>query len=253
MSGPRIYLISRPSLDLESLAKFLADEQVDWRRTADAEQAEELIELAGRICYMSFGDSQSDRTNSKYIQNLIRQGHESVLEHATWSFILTGVSRAFSHQFVRHRVGFAYSQLSQQYHDERHARLVVPEPVRQSEAAWSVWESVETNARAAYEKIIDELEKVYDSTDREDRRLIRSAARGILPNATETKIFFTANTRAIRHFLETRGAILGDTEMRAVSALLLDNLKEEAPSLFKDFHVTVLPDGSPVVRREEPS
>jgi thymidylate synthase (FAD) len=114
----RVHLVSRPQFDLGEFLAFLANSQMGWRRSAGAGDAQELIEAAGRVCYMSFGQNQSERTNVEYIRNLIELGHESVLEHVNWGFVISGISRALSHQIVRHRVGFAFSQLSQQYHDE---------------------------------------------------------------------------------------------------------------------------------------
>lgn len=125
--GVRLYLISRPALIAQNIEKFLDDEGTSWRRSPGATAAEEIVELGGRLCYMSFGSDQSPKTTSEYIANLISLGHESVLEHTTWTILITGVSRAFSHQLVRHRVGFAFSQLSQQYHHETDAKFVVPE------------------------------------------------------------------------------------------------------------------------------
>src|SRR5579872_3130893 len=107
--APRIYLISRPTFDFHSLSEFLELEGVSWRRTEGSTSAEEVIEVSGRVCYMSFGRKQSPRTTPEYIGNLVEMGHESVLEHACWTFLVTGVSRAFSHQLVRHRVGFSFS------------------------------------------------------------------------------------------------------------------------------------------------
>src|SRR5437879_5398802 len=123
---PQLYLLSRPTFDVEAFLTFLSQESLTWRRTQSATEAEEIVEAAGRICYMSFGASQSPRDNFEYIQNLIRMGHDSVLEHVSWTVLVTGVSRAFTHQLVRHRVGFAFSQLSQQYHDEHYAGFVMP-------------------------------------------------------------------------------------------------------------------------------
>src|SRR5262245_42749329 len=127
--APRLYIAGRPSFDQEEIERFLGDENSTWRTTDRARSAENIVEIAGRICYMSFGDRQSPRDNTQYIQNLISQGHESVLEHAVWSFILTDVSRSFTHQLVRHRVGFSYSQLSQQYHDEENSQSAIPSVV----------------------------------------------------------------------------------------------------------------------------
>src|SRR5262249_24968483 len=118
------YLVTKPAFDVNVFLAFVADEKLTWRRSPGARAAEEIVEGAGRVCYLSFGTRQAPRTNSEYISHLIAMGHESVLEHVTWGFVLTGVSRAFTHQMVRHRVGFAFSQLSQQYHDERDATFV---------------------------------------------------------------------------------------------------------------------------------
>src|SRR2546429_580260 len=123
---PKIHLIGRPQFDVEVFLAFLQGGDLSWKRTPGTTDAEELVEVAGRICYLSFGNRQSPRNNAEYIENLIQMGHESVLEHVTWTFLIDGVSRAFTHQLVRHRVGLAFSQLSQQYHDESDASFVMP-------------------------------------------------------------------------------------------------------------------------------
>lgn len=255
--NPNILCIARPSLDFEGVSKFLGDEGVTWRRTPGASQTEELVELAGRVCYMSFGSDQSRRRTAEYVANLIMSGHDSVLEHASWTFIITGVSRAFTHQLVRHRAGFSFSQLSQQYHDERNATFVEPTELHGSARAAEIWAKHVQESLNAYAQIIDALteDTVGNKTQgspKERRRAIRSAARSVLPNATETKIAVTANARALRHFLKVRGAIAGDAEMRKVAVELLKILRADAPSLFADFMIEGLDDGScQVVHREE--
>src|SRR5262245_17352395 len=121
----RVLLIAttriRPSYN-----EFLRAHKLTWRRTKGISSDQKLIEFSGRVCYLSFGKHQSRRNNSEYIRNLIRQGHESVLEHATYSILADHISRGLSHQLVRHRAGFSYSQLSQQYHDESDASYVIP-------------------------------------------------------------------------------------------------------------------------------
>src|SRR6266581_4879117 len=101
----KVYVIARPRFDVKALSQFLADKGTSWRGTENSTESEQLVEVAGRVCYMSFGEAQSSRTNAEYIQNLIEMGHESVLEHASWTFVINGVSRGFTHQLVRHRVG----------------------------------------------------------------------------------------------------------------------------------------------------
>jgi len=201
---------------------------------------------------MSFGETQSARSNREYIQNLIDQKHDSVLEHASWTFLLTGISRAFSHQLVRHRAGFSFSQLSQQYHDETTAKFVMPEEVKAEPATMMLWFKLIGELRRGYNSILTDLEDGIVSrraSSKEARRSVRSAARSILPNATETKVVFSANGRALRHFLDMRGAIAGDIEMRQVSALIYLRLKSEAPTLLSGFEMSTHEDGYPLVRR----
>jgi thymidylate synthase (FAD) len=248
----RIYLVGRPSLDVEALHSFLRDQRTSWKHTPGATEAEELAEVSGRICYMSFGEQQSPKNNAEYIGNLIRLGHESVLEHVAWTFLLTGVSRAFTHQLVRHRVGFAFSQLSQQYHDETEADFVEPPELERFPEALEAWRAAMAAAKQAYRTISEALNQIerdpaWKGLRKEARRAIRSAARSVLPNATETKIVVTANARALRHFLKVRGSIPGDLEMRQVAAGLLEHLALEAPALFADFSTERLQDGSPII------
>src|SRR5450759_2970701 len=129
-----VYLLARPHFD-EAYQKFLEDFLPEGKHhgcEAEGPTAlERLVEFAGRICYMSFGSNQAPGTNAEYIRKLIRNKHESVLEHAAWTVLISGVSRAFTHQLVRQRVGFAFSQLSQQYHDESNIRFVVPPGIDQ--------------------------------------------------------------------------------------------------------------------------
>lgn len=248
--APKIYLLAKPVFDVDVFLRFLNSETLGWRRTENATQPEEIVEAAGRICYMSFGQSQSPRNNHQYIQNLIHMGHESVLEHVSWTILMTGVSRAFTHQLVRHRVGFAFSQLSQQYHDEKDAKFVIPPGLENIPAAVDKWHHAIDAAKQAYASIMSSLDNVSQAPDlskKETLRAVRSAARSVLPNATETKIIVTANARSLRHLLKTRGAIPGDIEMRTVMTKLFEMLKTEAPSLFFDFEIQMLSDNLPAV------
>lgn len=251
---PKIYLLSRPQFDRahqEFLSDFLPPDEAYWNDSSTATSAERLVEFAGRVCYMSFGSRQSAKSNAEYIQNLIRNGHESVLEHAVWSFAIAGVSRAFTHQLVRHRVGFAFSQLSQQYHDESDARFVRPAGIERVPGAATAWEKAIKEASSAYKMILKSFEIADEATSlrsqKEMMRALRSAARSVLPNATETAIIVTANARALRHFFKLRGGIVGDAEMRCVAAALLELLRSEAPALFLDFSIEEQIDGLPLV------
>lgn len=252
----RVYLMARPEIDWNQVQLFLADHATEWRRIEPTSDAERLVELAGRVCYFSFGASQSPRSAEEYIANLINKGHESVLEHATWTFAIVGVSRAFTHQMVRHRVGFAFSQLSQQYHDESEADFIEPPELKDYPELSSTWREAIATSKEAYRTLLRALERVGPNRHRGLRqtelvRAIRSVARSVLPNATETKIVVTANARALRHFLKVRGAIEGDLEMRLVAAELLRKVTSDAPLLFGDFRIDYLADGTPIVLYED--
>src|SRR5512133_2420242 len=103
----QVYLVGKQSTNDAEIGRFLGDHGVQtW--TTDAEEAgEKLSEIAGRICYMSFARPRPGG-NAAYLKNIIEVGHGSVMEHATYNFIITGVSRSFTHELVRHRAGFGY-------------------------------------------------------------------------------------------------------------------------------------------------
>ena len=258
----KVYLIGTPIFHGDAFLDFVnsharADNigeptNGSWQRSESATHAEELVEAAGRICYMSFGFRQSPRTNFEYIGRLIQLGHESVLEHVNWTFLITGVSRALTHQLVRHRVGFAFSQLSQQYHEERNPEFIEPGLSEQFPEVHKTWQHAMAVAKEAYSKILDELNDVdgnsiTEMNGKEIQRAVRSAARSVLPNATATTMMTTVNGRALRHFLKVRGSIPGDDEMRRLAAELLTIVKKEAAAIVSDFDLTTLDDGSPLV------
>ena len=246
---PKVYLVGRQFVDESALGAFLDEHGMAWETNAEA-GAEVLAEAAGRLCYLSFGKGRKD--NREYLANIIESKHGSVLEHGVWNFIIAGVSRSFTHELVRHRAGFGYSQLSQRYVDESTADFVEPDVIAEDEALHALWLRAVEASHLAYVALVEGLtEKYRDLPDRTQRRkLARQAARSVLPNATETMIFVTANGRALRHFIELRGSEWADVEIRKVALRLLAIMQREAPSMFADYGVVTLPDGTPVVRTE---
>jgi thymidylate synthase (FAD) len=238
-----VYLLGRQTVDDQALDRFLADHQATW--TTDTEvAAEKLCEAAGRVCYLSFGKGR--KASAEYLANIIESAHGSVLEHAVWNFIITGVSRSFTHELIRHRAGFGYSQLSQRYVDETTADFIEPDCIAQDAELHRVWlESIEQSHRA-YCRLVEGLQRKFaaepDPTLR--RKLARQAARSVLPNATETKIFVTANARALRHFIELRCSEQAEVEIRKVAGKMLHILQQAAPNLFGDYEMVALPDGT---------
>lgn len=244
---PRVYLIGRQTVNLPEVDRFLADVGASW--TTDSQiGAEALCEAAGRLCYMSFG--QGRKSNAEYLARIIQSAHGSVLEHAVWNFIITGVSRSFTHELVRHRAGFAYSQLSQRYVDESTADFVEPDCIADDPELHTIWQESIRQSHDAYCRLVEGLQKTFadepDGTLR--RKLARQAARSVLPNATETRIFVTANGRAWRHFIEARANEHAEVEIRRVAIHILRILQRESPSLFGDYEIIAQPDGTEVAR-----
>jgi len=120
------------------------------------------------------------------------------------------------------------------------------------------WRKAVATSQESYQVILDSLAELegksgLELSKKEFKRAIRSAARSVLPNATETKIVVTANARALRHFFKIRGSIPGDIEMREVAAQLFKLVQTHGTSLFDDFSLQELPDGTPMVKHYEPA
>src|SRR2546423_11748940 len=207
--APRVSLIARP--------QFVEPEhlRVHWR--GDASDGERLAEYAGRLCYMS-QHNPVNRTTAEYPENIKKPGHGSVLEPAVYVLLIEGISRSCSHELVRHRAGFGYSQISQRYVDESHAAFVMP-PATQGDARLEEeWQQQVAEAQGAYVRAVEGLMQRYDWIgDKVHRRkMAREAARSVLPNATEVKIVVSGNARACRTMLGLRcgeGAELGIRRM----------------------------------------
>jgi thymidylate synthase (FAD) len=233
----RIYLVASVSF-AGGLEEFLAHRQLTWERDGTRSDAEDLVEAAGRVCYLSFGSRQHRRDNAEYLSNLVAKGHESVLEHSSFTLLADGISRALSHQLVRHRVGFAYSQLSQQYKDELDADFVQPAGLERDPKSLARWKAFIEEARAVYRDLIQSADQSNFELSRHERhRWHRSVARSVLPNATATTLMVTGNARAWRHLLAIRGGILGDLEMREYCVKVHEKLMTAAPNLFTDYEM----------------
>jgi thymidylate synthase (FAD) len=246
--NPKVYLIGRQSLDAAEVDRFLADHDVSQWSTDTEVAGEKLCEIAGRVCYMSFAKPRPGG-NAAYLEHLLEVGHGSVLEHSVFNLLITGVSRSFTHELVRHRAGFGYSQLSQRYVDESTADFVEPDCIADDPELHKIWlESVE-KSQAVYQQLVEALMKKNSSEDKTlQRKTARQAARSVLPNATETKIFVTGNARALRHFIEMRCNEHAEVEIRKVAAEVLKVLQVESPNLFGDYELLDWWDGTQVAR-----
>jgi len=183
-------------------------------------RAERVIEEAGRTCYLSF-DRKGRNTARAFIQRLIRAGHTSVLEHASATFRISGVSRAMTHQLVRHRLA-SFSQQSQRYVDENNFGYVIPPSIEKNQTATKIFRKMMKDTGNAYRALLDAGVK------RED-------ARFVLPNACASEIVMSANFREWRHIFGLRLSPRAQWEIRRVCMEMLKQLKQKAPVVFGDF------------------
>ena len=236
MPTPRFY--TEPVLTLLSRPHFTGPEHLPVNWIGDSTDGERLAEFAGRLCYMS-QHNPAKRQTREYLENIKKQGHGSVLEHANYTILLEGVSRSLTHELVRHRAGFAYSQLSQRYVDESEANFVVPPAIVGDEALEATWRAQVMGAQQVYVDLVAQLMERYgwvaDKVHR--RKMAREAARAVLPNATETKIVVTGNARAWRTMLELRSSEGAEMEIRRMALAALRLLQGEAPGFFSDFEI----------------
>jgi thymidylate synthase (FAD) len=235
-------------LRVQLIAKtdFLAPPDVAWSTDADGGPA--LVEFAGRACYQSWSKpNPRTATNAAYLRHIIDVGHFSVLEHASVSFYVTGISRSCTHELIRHR-HFSYSQLSQRFVPEHDAEVVVPPGIEDDPELQEIFKAAADASRATYTELLTRLEaKFADQPNAVLRRKqARQAARAVLPNATETRIVVTGNYRAWRHFIAMRASEHADVEIRRLAIECLRQLIDLAPQVFSDFVISTLADGSEV-------
>jgi thymidylate synthase (FAD) len=204
-----------------------------------------LCKFAGQTCYLSFGEKRtrnSEEEVKRYFDNIKSSGHGSVIEHANYSMIVWGVDRAFSHELVRHRAGWAYSQLSQRYVDGKTLRFVERPEYQDDTELHRHFEHWIDEARMEYDDRADLLKKkmapqIADLSPTDRRKAVNSAARNCLPNETETAVVLTGNARAWRHVLEMRGSVHADRPISLFALRACRILQAASPVLFDDYGV----------------
>jgi len=181
--------------------------------------AEKHIENAGRTSYQSF-EKQTKDSYKNFIKMIVKRGHESVLEHAFASFRISKVSRALTHQLVRHRL-CSFTQKSQRYVDEKNFNYIEPEDIKNNIEAHNI-----------YFELMEDIRKKYKQL--RDFGIKKEDARYILPNSTTSELVMTANFRELRHFIKLRGEKAAQREIRNLAINILKILKEEVPEVFQD-------------------
>lgn len=253
--APTVVVLSRQVVDRAGLAAWTGLYGAEGWQSDVTEAGDVLPEIAGRSCYGSFANPRPGG-NAAYISHVIDEGHTSVLEHAVWTLGIAGISRSCSHQLVRHRVGLSPSQLSQRFYDESECSFVLPPALMGVYQNWlsNPPEPEPSDAHVAdcwlytgWQFICGEALSFYREITRDlmgrglTRKQAREAARSVLPECVETRIVFTGNARAWRHFLALRGSEHADAEIRRLAVAVAETLQAEAPNVFAD--VAIQSDG----------
>jgi len=199
---------------------LLRSTKIEVELLAITPDSEKLIEQAGRTCYQSHDHTKAGSEKS-FIEKIIKNGHHSVLEHATATFRIAGVSRSFTHQLVRHRL-MAISQQSQRYCNAANFAYVMPMAIKDNPQAAKFFDEFMAIAKDRYHKL-------------QQMGLKNEDARYVLPNAVCSEIVISANFRELRHIFTVRCSKKAQLEIRRCALVMLNIMKQQAPAVFADF------------------
>jgi len=195
---------------------------------------EQVIAAAGKLCYSADTEGifqQGAEEARRFVRQLRSWGHLSPLEHASFTFYLEGVSRAMTHQLVRHRIA-SYSQRSQRYVEEGNFDYILPPRVKGKRVSF---EGKEGEAGKFFQQTMEMIARRYRALDQALGGAGESShedARYLLPNACESKIFVTMNARQLLHFFGERLCNRAQWEIREVAQKMLDLLRPTYPGIF---------------------
>jgi thymidylate synthase (FAD) len=265
LKKPGVVVLAKPQTNVAGLAGFLEgfDPELRFPEYLDdptvLPDSSQLCKTAGQACYASYGPRHTTNDNAAaYFERLTSAGHGSVLEHASFNFMLYGISRSVTHELVRHRAGVAISQISQRYVSGAVLRFVERPEYQQDEELHRLFEERVDRAAAEYESMAERLLERQEGgasmltadykTDA--RKKVQQTARSLLPNETEAPMVFTGNVRALRHIIEMRADAHAESEIRNLALRIFLCLRTVDPILFGDYELGELPDGTYTVSTE---
>ncbi|MDR1564507.1 MAG: FAD-dependent thymidylate synthase [Oscillospiraceae bacterium] len=212
-------------------------------------QPEKTVAAAARLCYSSASidgilDTLTDEKAAGFVEMLAEIGHESPIEHASFTFGIEGVSRSLLAQITRHRIA-SFSVQSQRYVQEASFEFVTPPEIAGNAEALKVFLSSMEQAQAAYDTLAEILQKGHTQrliaqgkpekeAEKAAKKIAIEDARFVLPNACDTKMIVTLNARSLLNFFKHRCCNRAQWEIRAVAEEMLRLVKEAAPNIFKN-------------------
>ena len=256
MIEPKVFLVGESTVNSEGLNDFL--EYIGapkWASTATS-SAELLTEVYGRMCYKSFGTelnpniTQVRPNNESYISNLLEKGDGSVLEHSVVNFFFCDVSRVFTHELVRHRVGTAISQESLRYVRLTDLKGYMPVSIQENDQAMTIF----AKTFEELSNLQKELAELYDLDNENSfdvKKQVTSAMRRLAPIGLATNIGWSTNFRNLRHVIEMRTAPWAEEEIRLVFAEVAEIAISKWGNLFADYKMEMV-DGIPYYTTNNP-
>lgn len=239
---PKTYIVSLGEGFDPNFYDFLKDNNIKWRPDNNVSFFENLYEFAGRLCYESWELEDGSFTNrnitrvrkgnEKYLDNILSVEHGSILEHSGIIILFNNVSRVFTHELVRHRVGVAMSQTSGRYVRLDNIKFWIPPSIYKLGIADHFKDliyKIENEVKAITHALgIDQM------TDFTEKKKITSALRRITPNGIANNILFSFNGRSLRHIFQMRSSKHAEEEMQIVFGDLIKKMKEKLPNLLQD-------------------
>ncbi|WKD59101.1 FAD-dependent thymidylate synthase [Corynebacterium caspium] len=228
-------------VELIGYTQFALPQAADnWRPAADSTGAEALVEFAGRTRYGTLENNGQRRevSSETFIRSILEIGDWELLEHATATFSINGISFAASHELLRRR-DFSFTQLSQGFEQPAVVSVITPPRIQEDPELAALMNAAAENARQAYDQILGRLSNstAADTNPIMQIRHARQAARAVLPNASETRMVMSGSWRAWRQFIAAEAKRSADDEVRRLALACLEKLKELAPQLVSDFEI----------------
>ncbi len=250
---PEVFILAESAVDRRGIDDYLKAIGAEEWDTDAVTDTEEIIEVASRSCYMSFGLGLNDNLtrvregNQAHLSNILKSGHGSVLEHGWVTFAFHNVSRVFTHELVRHRAGVAISQESLRYVRADDLGAWMPPAFKGNKVAEMVMNAAFLNSESSYANLLglaaeqegkERSLEGFNSLSMSIKKRYTSAARRVLPIGMATNIVWSCNMRALRHVIEMRTEPSAEEEIRLVLSKVASLAIARWRNIFGDYRVT---------------
>jgi thymidylate synthase (FAD) len=235
--------------DDDAIARYLESVGADdFTAMRSFEEPEDLVEFAGRMCYRSWQPGLNPnirvvrQDQGDYIDNILKSGHGSVLEHVTWTLVFKDVSRVLTHELVRHRPGVAISQESMRYVRLTDIPFWFPDWAQQDTVLWQEAQRILTELECFQGWMARHFGLDDPTSNFTHKKHMTSFMRRFAPEGVATSVTWTANVRTLRHVITERTSPGAEEEIRLVFGKVAELMTRESPMLFGDFKKT--PEGA---------